>query len=308
MLRDGAHEERRVILSGVLEVHYIDATVGTNHVQGTPIAKAVEWLPGSLRHYLRRTFPETAGLRKITTEQPTLIVWLRPSRSIGSSTFRPSVRTAGGEQASGVREIHQIFLSTNQPSVGAMLFPIWPRRSDSLAIVFKKHSTKGHYLPEGFIRFDNPLAGSKADAGWQPEALPITKLDGDLEVTLKSFASGFGIDRFNHFGAEDAETAGRFEFSTRTPEGEERQWNLAGATLSDETGNRIEITSRLGSQTSITFRPVLWPDEPAWKLELEFKRHNSAGTDETRAVAFLVAPNWMEGTNSGEFVRTPDPR
>jgi hypothetical protein len=141
------------------------------------------------------------------------------------------------------------------------------------------------------------LADPKADAGWQPEALPVTKLDGDLEVTLGSFASGFGIDRFNHFGAEDAETAGRFEFSTRMLGGEELQWNLAETALSDATGNRIEITSRLGSRTNITIQPVLWPDEPAWKLELKFKRLNSAGTEEKREVEFLVAPNWHTNVN-----------
>jgi hypothetical protein len=99
------------------------------------------------------------------------------------------------------------------------------------------------------------------------------------------------------FESEIAETAGRFEFSKRMPGGEELHWNLAAITLSDVAGNRIEKPSQMWSRTNITFRPVLWPDEPAWKLELEFKRLDSAGTEEEREVEFLVAPNWHTNVN-----------
>lgn len=88
-------------------------------------------------------------------------------------------------------------------------------------------------------------------------------------------------------------------YELRSTDAEVEEWSISSAWLSDATGNRLQTTLWYNWSGRLqTFGPVLWPDEAAWKLSLELRgRRNSAPEAWTREVEFLVAPNWIPGTN-----------
>jgi hypothetical protein len=121
-----------------------------------------------------------------------------------------------------------------------------------------------------------------------------------VQVVLEKFFTG--VDR-RHMGNSTSrdrvrvrlkaatDSAGAFAalrlFSTNHPK---EVWSPTSVTLSDATGNRLKnrgmSKSNPGSGKNrrpvfvITFHPALWPDEAAWKVDVEIKRFEGFASGE----------------------------
>jgi len=110
---------------------------------------------------------------------------------------------------------------------------------------------------------------------WRPELLPVTRQVGDLVVTLTSLVTGLKEPRSDK-AAEPSDdpiwTRAGFHLSRAGKP--IRDWIPFGITLQDATGNQLEWWGmdeyQRGDISYFAFEPSLCPDEPAWKLRVEF--------------------------------------
>jgi len=207
-------------------------------------------------------------------------------------------------------------------------FGVWPRRSKFLeCAILEYSSTDGSYSEVGSFRFRNRsfFEGAK----WNPEPLPATNRAGDLEVTLLDFVSGIGNgsqrrgpDGNSHkvFSIRDGrEARAMVQVEFNSPRDTNETWCMFDADLGDATGNHLGASSRSGMSSDMTFDPILWPDEPAWKLKLHLKRKNGFQPEEWVTFTNIAIPqigttNMLDWTNSimgielvlKSFVRRPD--
>jgi hypothetical protein len=146
---------------------------------------------------------------------------------------------------------------------------------------------------------------------WTPESLPITKSDGDLEVTLTNLIAGmpwpepslgYPFGRDPGLTLDDpANRCVRLSFNFRQNGDATTNWFPHLVTTTDATGNRVEGVAQLcikyptGSRDfsrefmdrarqaleakQFYYHPGLWPNEP-WKVRLEFIRTSGFSDDE----------------------------
>jgi hypothetical protein len=173
----------------------------------------------------------------------------------------------------------------------------------------------------GKVVFANPVYGHFAK--WEPEPVPAVKRSGDLEVRLDSVLSGnpqSGATVLRPNGSQapavtpadgGSRIVTRFDYSVRSARGTNERWVLQSAELGDATGNRLKGQASLSSLGEWNSRPetnadwrggtdeinaTLWPDEPAWRLKLGFKR--SYGIDSNDVVTFRNVPIPGMGTTN----------
>lgn len=137
----------------------------------------------------------------------------------------------------------------------------------------------------GAIRFTNPFWGEFPQ--WEPEPLPATKRDGDLEVTLTALVTGLGswhrISNAPDGGRElvlDAKRRDGRSYSlmvagVKSLVDSNQDWRVRDAILSDATGNWIDVRMKSSPEESdgwYYFDHSLWPSENAWRVDLELCR------------------------------------
>lgn len=134
----------------------------------------------------------------------------------------------------------------------------------------------------------------------KPEPLPIRRVDGELEVALTQFTAENEV-RANR-GFVSALHTLTFQVSTQGQR--TTNWQLRTIEASDALGNRniawvASFLDRNGDET--WFGPwLLWPDEPAWRLRLEFARRSGFAPDELWHVQDIPVPG-NDAFTSGSF-------
>jgi hypothetical protein len=204
-------------------------------------------------------------------------------------------------------------------SLSSFGFKVFPRRSRLLEVQFFENMEEYRGFlrqnnepprPIGSFLLKNPRFGKFPN--WKPETLPATKTSGDVEVALVSFGTGFGKNTsvktvgknqtvITHSPPREGDPlTSAFEANFRSLSGANQSWTVAGAQLSDATGNVLPSTS-FGSQTAgnlrtFTMGPSLWRDEKAWKLRLEIKRERGFAPEELATFKDVPLPT-VNGTN-----------
>lgn len=296
-----ALREPKPVVSGPLTlpdgsvVRIVGVTYGTNHYVGPPLARLAARMPDPMQAILKRLFGSRLAAKcATTTSRPTLILWIGRATNNASPPGGPGYLSAFLSDANG-------FISGEDASVYGwwsnpqnVQFGVFPRRDRVITANFFYHSPTGGVSRCGTLPFSNPVHGTFPQ--WKPEALPVTVRAGDVAVTLEKLSTGhdhstgyestrgggrlirFGTNRVD--GRNNTVCAIRLHSLTNTNE----VWRVAGAGVSDATGNKAGATSLgWGSYEDgyFTFEPGLWPSESAWKLRCEIKRAEGFAPGET---------------------------
>jgi hypothetical protein len=182
-------------------------------------------------------------------------------------------------------------------------FPRWDQKT-----ILRVKPYMGAPSKEQFV-LTNPAP--EPSAQWIPEPLPSTKSDGDLEVTLEKLVAGapvpHRVDKDNGATNDPANQCVHLNFDFRQNGQPTTNWQAWPVQTTDAAGNwsrgliygypkngllpvypdRIH-PSFPPEYDGDYYRPGLWPDEPAWKVRLEFIQRSSFSDDEM--VAFTNLP------------------
>jgi len=309
LFQRGREEAQSVILSDGTSISLRGSTVGTNHVYGSLLARAVRQLPDKLRQPLVETAPSTLHLNEFSGRQQfSLIVWLKAQVQQPPNFLMVSLAPVGRPPSMmdnvGFGKVYPdgtSFLSVSP-------FEVWPRRADYFECLLFE-TTAGEFREAGRLRVRNPAVSTVPE--WRPEPLPATRTEDGMVFVLQEFTAGIGRSRHEFFGQEgpitlrflpqmsETEAGAIIRYDLRSTDPEFEEWSVSRVELSDATGNHLQPTLWYNWSGRLqSFGPVLWPDEAAWKLTLELTGRRSSTTEAaTREVEFLVAPNWNQGTN-----------
>lgn len=278
-------------------VRIIAATYGTNHVIGSKLGQYISDLPVGLQNIFKRVLGHRALPMQKTATPPELLVWI--DRQTNSATapmaaagYFEAVLGDGSNFISGSQN-YLSFAPWSQ--IQPINFELLPRRDAMVYLNIFYHNPQGNANLCASIPFPNPLYREYPQ--WQPEKLPLTKVAGDLEVTLNYVETGHDNNmtwRSRRGGGEEAiygtnRTDGRnytqVDLKLRPLTNTNEEWHVAGVEISDATGNRSRNSSMSwgGSDTSASgfaFMPSLWAGEKAWKLRIDLKRTAGFRPDE----------------------------
>jgi hypothetical protein len=278
-----AGDRGTVRLSGQTTLNLRGVSYGTNHI-GPPVLvnRLLDSLPGPWVMRFR-----LGPIPRVVTDGPQLLLWTETRRhaehpgrpGVAPETPPPDqalvdsrgfeVPTLGSAVWGGAK-----LIGDDRVDWDAWALEAFPRRSRQ--IVIRLHGPDGlsqrSFLGE--LTAPNPVAG--VYPVWTPEPLPVTKTSEGERFTMRRLEVN----------------AGSREAGTGFPTGElmvavgpglepETGWAIGGIVLSDATGNRVEVASpdSIGDQLKCEpvdgglrcrFPWVLWSDEAAWRLEVEF--------------------------------------
>lgn len=312
LLIQGPREEpQNVVLSDGTVIVLRGSTVGTNHVHGNLLARAVRRLPDKLRQPLVEFAPSTLHLNEFSGRQQfSLMVWLKAQVQQPPNFLMVSLAPVGRPPSMMIHNagFGKVY-SDGTGFLGVSPFEVWPRRVDQFECLLFEAAASGGFREAGRLRVWNPAVSTVPE--WQPEPLPATRTEDGMVFVLQEFTAGIGRGRNEFFGGNgsytvrflpqmaETEAGAIIRYEVRSTDPGVKTWSVSNAWLSDATGNRLNPTLwyNWGGWLQ-SLGPVLWPDEAAWKLTLELRgRRNSAPEVLTRVVEFLVAPNWLQGTN-----------
>jgi hypothetical protein len=138
--------------------------------------------------------------------------------------------------------------------------------------------------------FKVAIPSSRDAPSWQPEPLPIRRVDKGVEFTLTRFTTADEVHSERGF----ASALNTLTFQVAEQGQRTTNWQLRTIHASDALGNRnfygvYSYPDRNGDETW-TGTWLLWPDEPAWKLRLEFTRRGGFASDELWHVEGMPVP------------------
>jgi hypothetical protein len=312
------------------QYEFITAEWGTNDVQPTFAARTVALLPIPIRNFVLRKWGQKLGIVTLFSPgpgpaifgssylipppppQPTLRFWFR---SINNNHFDSTndfkfILADRNGVVSGQGNGGWASYGQGMDKWLTFGFPVLPRRSDTLQLLlFHADSFSGPFQPIATLQFPNPHFGHFPD--WKPEAVPATKMAGDLRVTLSDFSVGTenrwndaisinGKQTHLHSPGLGEDRKVVFKLEIGSPRGTNEVWLIGRADLSDATGNHIHTWPLASWPTyEYCFGPALWPDESAWRLELYLKK--SRGYNPEEVITFTNVPLPFVGNTERVF-------
>jgi hypothetical protein len=159
----------------------------------------------------------------------------------------------------------------------------FPRRDSKMILRIMNYGQRGEQIAKGQFIVSNPARG-KTFPRWTAESLPDLQSDGDLDVTLTQLAADAPspYNRGNGIPKNDPiNKTVQLAFDLRQKGQSATNWQPVSVETSDATGNNVKgwinRNYRNGQSEGYFYQPGLWPNEPAWKVRLEFSR--SGGFD-----------------------------
>ena len=197
--------------------------------------------------------------------------------------------------------------------VAAAQLDAFPRHDRKFFLRVQSWDNHGQRVSKEQFVISNP-ARVASSPKWTPESLPDTQSDGDLDVTLTKLVTGVQspYNRGNGVPRNDPSTKGvQLDFDVQQKGQSATNWSPVRVVTSDATGNSVQgwinAFNMNGQESGYFYREGLWPDEPAWKLRLEFSRTSGFGNDEIWAVNDVpVQPGTQQDAGNlwGNFGRT----
>ena len=180
-------------------------------------------------------------------------------------------------------------------SIKGWVLQAFPRRTRTLGLRFvgvgSDHKT-WQPLAEFYIR--NPLFGNYPV--WVAEPVPVTKVDGDLRVTLTALQTGISLEDPSRAAQTNETAATRAIFQVQQAGQPNTSWRPKMIEVSDATGNRwspfipAESHKQMGNLADVMFVGALWPGEAAWRLRVEFSHETDFEPAELWTVRGLRVP------------------
>ena len=180
----------------------------------------------------------------------------------------------------------------NGMEIAGVQLDAFPRRKSKVYLRMMSYGQRGQQVAKGQFVISNPARG-KTFSTWTPDSLPNTQSDGDLDVTLNKLMAnapspygGNGISK-----NDPASKCVQFDFDAQQKGQSVTNWRPVQVETTDVTGNYVKgwinDYRQNGEQAGYFYQPGLWPDEPAWKVRLEFSRTAGFNDDELWGVTSI---------------------
>jgi hypothetical protein len=231
------------------------------------------------------------GTGTFTTATDTLVVWLRAKYDYSPNQYHNFQFYIYDKAGTACAQAGSRNVSGNQQGddILAVSFDAFPRRQGKLYLRVQENDSGGQETADEKFVISNP-ADDKSYPKWTPEPLPATKQDDDLSVTLTKLVAGADMPyQRNQDDPDDAMNKGA-QVAYRIARGGKpvTNWQPVSVEISDATENRTAInygpngnqSQWHGDEATLTLQNGLWPDEPAWKLRMEFTQNSDFSSDE----------------------------
>jgi hypothetical protein len=163
-------------------------------------------------------------------------------------------------------------------------FPAFPRRQGKFILRVQEQGNGGQEMSQQKFVIRNPARGSFP--AWTADPLPSTQEDEDFSVTLTKLVAGAAMPyQRDQDDADDAANKGvQATFHAERNGKPVTNWEPVSVETSDATGNKVgggvvQNNWQDGGDT-VLYQYGLWPDEPAWKLRLEFSQQSGFADSE----------------------------
>ena len=230
------------------------------------------------------------GPTAFDTTNNTLVVWILSRHKAGQwPSYQVLACDAAETACVGNWARHSRQIRQGMEVMGIQL-DAYPRHDRKFYLRFLNWGARGPQVAKGRMVISNPTRGYFP--GWTPDSSPMTQSDGDLEVTLTRLVCGVrGFSGGNNLSNAPWTKAVLAAFHTAQKGVAVTNWQPVQIETSDATGNHVVNNSwsntRDGDEAVMTYQWGLWPDEPAWKLHVEFSRTSGFQDDELWTVRNL---------------------
>ena len=271
-----------ITLNDGTKLTFLGLTTGTMQM-----APGFETLPTANRLYT----PDRPAMAWIKVEQNRDHNWTGALELLVSDKARTACVSLEKSTSSNVRrgvDIQGFILHT---------FPRWDKE-----FLARPRLYRGEISSEEFV-ITNPAPVPMTN--WTPETLPVTKSDGDIEVTLNQLIADAPLEPYRRqksISQDDPQNkCVRIAFDLKQKGQSATNWYPWLVDVSDAVGNHVRTSMQYQDNELIRqhtrpgyalhygtndeykgyyFMPGLWPDEPAWKVRLEFTRQSGFAADE----------------------------
>ena len=224
-----------------------------------------------------------------TTATNALVLWVRQQHDPNQYAYFQYYiyDKAGTACVSGSQNFGGNNRRSSSDVVGVQ-FPAFPHRAGSFYVRVDESGNGGQELSDQKFVVHNPAHSSLSSFTASP--LPDTEQDGDMSVTLKKLVSGAKMP-FNRGDGEDDDAINKgvqATFNVQINGTNAPMWQPVSFVTSDATGNQVDgqvypqqnqQIQMQGNDVAVTYQYGLWPDEPAWKMRVEFSKQT--GFDNT---------------------------
>jgi hypothetical protein len=165
----------------------------------------------------------------------------------------------------------------NGVDIQGFMLDAYPRRDRKTVLRVMTYGPRGQQTAKGQFVISNPSHG-KTFPTWTPDPLPDTQSDGDLDVTLNKFVVNAPLPYVrNGMPKNDpADKCVQLDLDVQQKGQSATNWRPVQVETTDATGNYIKgwvnDYRQNGEKDGYFYQPGLWPNEPAWKVRLEFSR------------------------------------
>src|ERR1700722_15438729 len=255
----------------------------------------------------------TSGTRRnnsLNTTNDTLVVWVRQQHDPKEyHYFQYFAYDEAGTACVGANSSYGGNRQGNEV-VGIRLDCFSRRQGKFFLRVQEQNNTGKELLVHKFV-IRNPVRGSFSD--WTADALPDAQQDEDVSVTLTKLVAGAAMPyQRNNDDAGAAMNKGvQATFQVERNGKPVTDWEPVSVETSDATGNHVvgwmAGNNWNGNDDMATYQYGLWPDEPAWKLRLEFSQKSDFADGELWSVQGvpLVPGKQQEMFNYGNRRQSP---
>jgi hypothetical protein len=214
-----------------------------------------------------------------------LVVWIRQDHKINQwPNYQLYAYDQAGSACVGYSGMSYGNSRQRGREVVGVRFDAFPRRAGKIILRLQEWNRQtGQQTTKNAFVISNPARGPFPK--WFPDSLPNTQSDDDLDVTLNQLVFGVKIPwQRNNSAADDAMNKGvQVAFDVQQNGHAATNWQPVQMETSDATGNHangyVNTTAQNGEPMTF-YQYGLWPDEPAWKLRVEFSRTSGFKDDE----------------------------
>lgn len=253
------------------------------------------------------------GGARMDSTNDTLVVWIEAEHKPNQyPNYQLLVSDKANTACVSTYSRNQVQVKSGVDIQGFML-DAYPRRDSKMILRVMSYGQRGQQVSKEQFIVSNPARGSFLK--WTPDPLPNTQSDGDLDVTLTKVVADAPspYNRGNGVPKDDPmNKCVQVAFDIQQKGQSVTNWSPVRVETSDATGNDTRAwinnyrqNSPNGDPMGYFYQPGLWPDEPAWKLRLEFSRTSGFSDDEVWTVTDVPArPGsqqdvWNNGDPSG---------
>lgn len=228
-----------------------------------------------------KTAKGTQAARTFNTTNDTLVLWVR--QQYDSDDWHNFQYYVYDKAATACAEGSGVNYGRSD-SIVAVQFSAFPRRDSHVYVRVEEGGNGGQEMSDQKFTISNPSRGPFASLAAEP--LPDSEQDGDLTVTLKKLVAGAKMPYMRDGDDQDdpVNTGVQAIFNAQVNGTNATQWQPIAIDLSDATSNTLTAetvnTQPQGDDLATTFQYALWPNEPAWKLHVEFSRQSGFDSDE----------------------------